>query len=188
MKNKIPAVFFDRDGTLIHEAHYLKELKDLKLYDNTAESIKKLNEKGIPVIMVSNQSGVARGYFDEENVKFLNKCMNEMLIKDDSCINGFYYCPHHPKGTVEEYAISCDCRKPLAGMINQALKDFPEIDIKKSYVVGDKECDIELARNSGCKSILVRTGHGSKVDEKECSPDFVANEIKQAVDWILENI
>jgi D,D-heptose 1,7-bisphosphate phosphatase len=186
MKNKIPAVFFDRDGTLIHEAHYLKDINDLKLFDVTATALKKLNKKNIPAIMVSNQSGVARGYFSEDTVQILNQSLNSLLQEQKAFLDGFYYCPHHPKGNISKYAIDCDCRKPLTGMINQAIKDFPQINLSKSYIVGDKDCDIQLGQNAGFKSILVKTGHGEKADQSK--PDFVADNLLQAVDWILEDL
>lgn len=182
------AVFLDRDGTLIHEAHYLKEVKDLKLYSNTAQSIKKLNQKNIPAIMLSNQSGVARGYFSEDDVRFINSSMNDMLEQEGAHLDGFYYCPHHIKGIVEEYAKDCDCRKPRTGMLKQALRDFAQIDPKQSYVVGDKACDVELGQNAGAKGILVRTGHGNEFNPDSCTPDYIAQDIADAIDWILADI
>ncbi|MFA6988832.1 MAG: HAD family hydrolase [Candidatus Gastranaerophilaceae bacterium] len=188
MKNKTPAVFFDRDGTLINEACYLKDVKDLKLFKNTALALKKLNDKNIPAIMVSNQAGVARGYFTEETVQFLNGRLNDLLKDQNAHLDGFYYCPHHPEGNIPEYAINCDCRKPLIGMIKQAFTDFPQINIEKSYVIGDKTCDIELGKNAGCKSVLVRTGYGKDVKMTQNLPDFIADDLEQAVDWILEDL
>ncbi len=188
MKKNMPAVFLDRDGTLIHEAHYLKELKDLKPFDETYEAIKKLNQNNILAIMVSNQSGVARGYFDEENVKFLNTSLNNMLKDKGAYLDGFYYCPHHPKGIVEKYSKICDCRKPKKGLIDQALVDFPEIVLESSYVVGDKPCDIELAKNSQCKSVFVKTGHGEDFDTSLIKADYIAKGIKEAIESILSDI
>jgi len=188
MKNKVPAVFLDRDGTIIYETNYLKNIENIKLFKCSAKAIKKLNDNEIPAIMVSNQSGVARGYFDEENVRLINKTVNEMLKKHHACLDGFYYCPHHPKGTVEKYAVECNCRKPLSGMIDQALSDFGDIDISRSYVVGDKECDVKMAKNAGCKGILVMTGYGKDLDYKSFNPNYIANDLENAVDWILEDL
>lgn len=185
------AVFLDRDGTLIEEANYLKNLEDLKIIKGTPEAVKKLNKNGILAIMVTNQSGVARGYFDEDNVKFLNKSLNSLLKKDGAYLDGFYYCPHHIKGIIDEYAKECDCRKPKAGLIQQALQDFREIDLKKSYVIGDKLCDIELAKNAGCRGILVKTGYGSQLAEEvqnSIKPDFIAETIEEAVNWLLQDL
>ena len=154
MNKTTPAVFLDEDGTLICEAEYLKDTKDLKLFESTARAIKKLNENNIPAILVSNQSGVARGYFDEENVKQLNSHLNNLLMLEGACLDGFYYCPHHPKGSEKDYSIDCNCRKPKTGMIKQALQDFENIDLEKSYVVGDKPLDIQLAKNAGSKAFL----------------------------------
>jgi D-glycero-D-manno-heptose 1,7-bisphosphate phosphatase len=188
MKNTTPAVFFDRDGTLINDAHYLKDIKDLKLFEKTATALKKLNDKNIPAIMLSNQSGVARGYFSEETVQYLNNSLNNMLKEQNAHLDGFYYCPHHPDGNIPQYAINCDCRKPLTGLIKQAFGDFPQINTEKSYVVGDKICDIELGKNAGCKSVLVKTGYGKNEKFLQILPDFIADDLEQAVDWILEDL
>jgi D-glycero-D-manno-heptose 1,7-bisphosphate phosphatase len=188
MKEKVPAVFLDRDGTIIHETNYLKNIEDIKLFECSARAVKKLNNNNIPVIMVSNQSGVARGYFSEESVQLINKTLNEMLKKYHAGLDGFYYCPHHPKGTVEQYAKECNCRKPLSGMIDQALKDFKHIDVSRSYVIGDKECDVKMAKNAGCKGVLVLTGYGKDLDYRSFNPDYVANDLENAVDWILEDL
>ena len=188
MKNKTSAVFFDRDGTLIYEKCYLKDINDLELFEKTATAIKKLNDKTIPAIMVSNQAGVARGYFTEETVKMLNNHLSHILKEHDAHLDGFYYCPHHPEGIIPEYTINCDCRKPLTGMIKQALNDFPQINIEKSYVVGDKICDIELGKNAGCKSVLVKTVYGKDLDTSKSPPVFFADDVEQAVDWILKDL
>ncbi|MDD3149848.1 MAG: HAD family hydrolase [Candidatus Gastranaerophilales bacterium] len=187
MTNLKSAVFFDRDGTLIYDAHYLKDKKDLKLFEKTAKAIKKLNENNILTILISNQSGVARGYFDENTVNELNEYLNHLLKQENAHLDGFYFCPHHIKGSIEKYSVDCDCRKPKIGMINQALKDFKNIDMTKSYIVGDKECDINMAKNADLKSILVQTGYGNK-DKEICTPNYVAKDIEDAIDWILKDI
>lgn len=188
MTNLTPTVFLDRDGTLIHDAHYLQDTKDLVLFHNSAAAIKKLNENNILAILVTNQSGVARGLFSEETVVELNCYLSDLLKEEnDSHIDGFYYCPHHKNGNIEEYSIKCNCRKPKTGMIDAAVKDFENIDLSRSYVIGDKKCDIDLAKNANIKSVLVRTGYGKEV-EAECDADYVADDIKQAVEWILQDL
>jgi len=192
MKMMKSAVFLDRDGTLIEEVGYLKDIKDIKLIEGAAEGIKKLNEHGILVILVTNQSGVARGYFDEENVTIVNQELKRILQEKETYLDGIYYCPHHKKGVVEKYAIDCQCRKPKTGLIQQALEDFKDIDLKKSYVIGDKAIDIELARNAGCKGILVKTGYGSKVIDgsydRFIEPDYIADDLNDAANWLLQDL
>jgi D-glycero-D-manno-heptose 1,7-bisphosphate phosphatase len=162
------------------------------MYEGSAESIKKLNDAGILSILVTNQSGVARGYFDENTVNLLNQKLLEVLKEKGAYLDAIYYCPHHTKGTVEKYKKDCDCRKPKPGLINQAVADFKDIDLKKSYVIGDKVCDIELARNVGCKGILIKTGYGAQILKDtsldDINPDYVAENMIDAVNWILSDL
>ena len=186
------AVFLDRDGTLIEEVNYLKNVEDIKLIDGTFEAIKKLNQRNIPAIVVSNQSGVARGYFNEDNVRLINGKLNSMLQEQGAKLDGFYYCPHHLEGTVEDYSTDCDCRKPKPGMIQAAIRDFKGINLEGSFMIGDKVCDVELARNAGCRGILLKTGYGKGIldnaDEGFIEPDYVAEDILDAVNWCLSQI
>ncbi len=190
MKSLKPAVFLDRDGTIIEDVHYLKDKKDLKLIQGTAEALKRLKKMNFLTFLVTNQSGVARGYFDEDNVSIINNELNSLLEKENASLDSIYYCPHHPKGAIEEYAKQCNCRKPATGMIDSAIKDFENIDIKNSYVIGDKFIDVELAHNAGCKGILVKTGHGLNEIEKnkDKAADYIANDITDAVNWIEKDI
>jgi len=186
-----PAVFLDRDGTLIEEVNYLKNINDLKLFKDTPAAIRKLNKNKILAILVSNQSGVARGYFDEENVKMLNNALNNYLKQKNAFLDGFYFCPHHTKGVIDKYTKDCDCRKPKPGMIEKAVRDFGDIDLKKSYVIGDKICDVELAKNAGCKGVLIKTGYGSQIllENKNFNlADYIADSLTDAVDWILRDL
>ncbi|MDD3013444.1 MAG: HAD family hydrolase [Candidatus Gastranaerophilales bacterium] len=186
------AVFLDRDGTLIVEIGYLSNPDQLELYKDSAESIKKLNDTGILSILVTNQSGVARGYFGEDTVNLLNQKLLNVLKEKNAYLDAIYYCPHHKKGIIEEYAKDCDCRKPKTGLINQAVADFKDINLEKSYVIGDKICDIELARNAGCKGILLKTGYGTQILNEPCQdfikPDYVAENMTDAVDWLLDDL
>ena len=185
------AVFLDRDGTLIEDVNYLKNVEDIKLIDGTAKSIKKLNDNNILALLVTNQSGVARGYFTEDNVHVINNALANILKDKQAYLDEYYYCPHHMKGNIEKYNIECDCRKPKTGMIKQALENFNKINLNKSYVIGDKAIDIELARNAGCKGILVKTGYGAQLVENISNyidADYIAENINDAVDWILNNL
>ena len=158
------AVFFDRDGTLIREAHYLSQLEDIELLPGAVECLKALKEAGYFLALVTNQSGVARGYFPEDFVYEAYAYIQRLLEPQGAALDALAYCPHHVKGTVEPYNVSCDCRKPEPGMIRQ-LADEHDLDLHGSWVFGDRDCDVELAVNAGALPGLVLTGYGA--GEKE---------------------
>lgn len=160
MKSENKAVFLDRDGVLIEDVHYLSKLEQVSIYEDVPESLSLLKENGFKLILVSNQSGVARGYFDEAFVAKTHNYLNQLLSQKGVKLDAEYYCPHHIAGH-NPYNIKCNCRKPAPGMVLQAAQDH-SIDIALSHVIGDKTSDIELAENTGCKGILVTTGHGSE--------------------------
>jgi heptosyltransferase-2 len=164
-----PAVFFDRDGTLCRDSGYLNRYEDLKIFPEV-DTVVILKEKGFQLIGVTNQSGVARGIIEENFIKEVNKIFIERHKLDD-----FYYCPHHP----EEH---CPCRKPEPGMVLRARSEHG-IDFKQSYVVGDKESDMLLAKAIGAKGIFVKTGH----DKESLSADYEAKDLKEAVDFIIRD-
>lgn len=182
------AVFLDRDGTINVEVGYLCRPEEFRLIDGSAEAIRRLNEAGFLVVVVSNQSGVARGYFDEAAVAGVNETMMRQLAQLGARLDAVYYCPHHPEGAVEQYRRECDCRKPGSGMVRRAEKDLG-IDVTRSYVVGDHQGDILLAKNVGARSILVVTGHGAEELDKlkalGVKPDWIADNLAEAVDRIL---
>jgi D-glycero-D-manno-heptose 1,7-bisphosphate phosphatase len=186
---KRPAVFLDRDGTLIADAEYLSQPSQIKLFSNTAEALKLLRKAGFYLFVVSNQSGVARGYFPESMVRKVHQKLQQMLKSKGARIDAFFYCPHYPAGKVKVLSRVCDCRKPRAGMIKQAARKYP-IDLKRSYVVGDKMDDLLLARKAKLSGgLLVRTGNGRK-NEKELKAaplpkSFVVSDILSAAKWIL---
>lgn len=169
-----PAVFVDRDGTIIEDVEYLSDIGDLRPIPGASESLKRLRQAGFLVILVTNQSGVARGYFDEAFVRKTHQVLEEIL---DFRFDSIYFCPHGPNQ-------GCICRKPATGMIDLAFRDFP-IQRERSIVIGDKPADIELARNAGMLGILVQTGQGNQ--PVEISPTFVAADIKKACEWILNS-
>jgi len=184
------AVFLDRDGTVNVEVGYLSDLSQLRLIPGAGEAIKRLNEGGLKVILVTNQSGIARGYFSEAFVKATHELLEKMLRKEGAVINGIYYCPHHPTAGNSEYTTQCDCRKPGTGMIDRAARELA-IDVTRSYVVGDKWSDVELGQRAGARSILVRSGFapddpGNVRPPHLKDPDFIAHTITQAADWILQ--
>jgi D-glycero-D-manno-heptose 1,7-bisphosphate phosphatase len=157
IKNK--ACFLDRDGVLIEEVNYLSSPSQIHIFENSYKALKLLKDNGYIIIIITNQAGVARGYFDEDNIQTIHNEIDRLLSIENLIIDKYYYCPHHPEGTVEKYSIKCNCRKPAPGLIHQAVKDF-NIDLKQSFLIGDKMSDINSAKNAGCFSILVKTGHG----------------------------
>jgi D-glycero-D-manno-heptose 1,7-bisphosphate phosphatase len=186
---KRSAVFFDRDGTLIADAGYLNHPSQIKLFSQTAEALKSLRKAGFYLFVVTNQSGVARGYFSEAQVKNVHQNLRRMLKVKGAKIDAFFYCPHHPQGKVKSFSKKCDCRKPSPGMVKQALKRY-SIDLKKSYVVGDKLDDILLAKNAKVAAgLLVRTGNGRKSElefrKLKLKNSAVVSNLAQAAQWIL---
>lgn len=185
------AVFLDRDGTVIEEVGYLSDLKQLRLIPGAATAIKRLNEAGIKVVLVTNQSGVARGYFTEAFVRETHDLLEKMLGLEGARLDGVYYCPHHPKAGGSPYKTECDCRKPGTGMLEQAAREL-DIDIRASFVVGDKWSDVELGQRARAHSILVRSGFapddpGNVRPERLNDPDLIAETINEAIEWILKH-
>lgn len=144
------AAFFDRDGTINVEKNYLYKVEDFEFIEGIPELIKKYNDEGYIVIVVTNQAGIARGYYTEEDMNILHRYINEQLAKIGAHIDAFYFCPHHPDITGE-----CNCRKPKTGMLEKAINDW-NIDVTKSILYGDKPWDIEAGDKCGIRSIYVR--------------------------------
>jgi len=186
------AVFLDRDGTVNEEVGYLHKLDELRLIPGAGAAIKRLNEAGLKVVLVTNQSGIARGYFSESQLHDIHVRLEQMLSSEGARLDAIYYCPHHPSAGNSHYTRDCDCRKPGTGLIDRAARDL-EIDVRQSFVVGDKWSDVELGQRAGAHSILVRTGYGS-ADEKRArpphrvEPDFIAHTISEAADWIIKQV
>jgi D-glycero-D-manno-heptose 1,7-bisphosphate phosphatase len=174
------AVFFDRDGTLIREKRYLHQPGEVELFPETIPALKLLAESGFALVIVSNQSGVARGYFTETDVQAANGELSRQLASGGVELAGLYYCPHLKDGAESSYAVDCDCRKPAPGMVRRAASDL-NLELAGSWIVGDKECDIALGNNAGLRTILVRTGYGREV---EIHPGAVRSDL--IVDNILE--
>lgn len=150
-----PAVFFDRDGVLNIDHGYTYRKEEFQWMPGAIKAIRHFNQKGYYVFVVTNQSGIARGYYTEEDVKTLHSFMNEELAKHSAHIDAFYYCPHHVDGKIEQYKQSCQCRKPLPGMLMQALKEWG-IAPSESFLVGDKDSDIQAAEAAGIKGVLFK--------------------------------
>lgn len=175
---KTQAVFLDRDGTINIDTGYLADPEQVRLIDGAAAAIKKLNEAGIKVIVVSNQSGVGRGFFTNADAVKVNERLVGLLAAEGARVDGIYYCPHLPDD-------GCRCRKPATGLVDDAAREHA-VDIAQSCVVGDKASDVGLARNLGVNAILVLTGIGKdSLSRISPAPDYVAQDLVQAVDWIL---
>lgn len=183
------AVFLDRDGTINEDPGYLVDPDKVKLFPFTGKALSILKNKlNFKLIVISNQSGIVRGFITKENVESINKKINEMLLQDNVQIDAFYYCPYHPEFSSEE---ECSCRKPSPKMVLEAAKDF-EIDLTKSFFIGDTIADIECGINSGLKTILVKTGYGNEsfytLQKLNKIPTFVAINILEAANFIEKDI
>jgi D-glycero-D-manno-heptose 1,7-bisphosphate phosphatase len=190
-----PVVFLDRDGTINVEAGYIRRVEDLNLIDGAGEAIARLNRAGVVCVLTTNQTGAARGYYPESHIHALHDRLAALLADCGARLDAIYYCPHlspEEGGTVAPYNVVCNCRKPMPGMIEQALAEHPDLDVSRAFVIGDKSTDVELAHQAKVRGILVETGYGQKVLDGEyqwpVKPDYQASSIVEASDWILEQI
>lgn len=171
-------VLIDRDGTLNVEKHYLSDPDQLELYPGAGAAIRRLNEAGFGVVVVTNQSGIARGYFDMTTLERIHARLHELLAAEGAHVDGIYICPHGPDD-------ACTCRKPLPGMIEQAVAEHG-FDPAQAVMIGDKEVDVELGKAVGAVTFLVRTGHGAKAVAAGSKADHVADDLAAVVDIILK--
>jgi D,D-heptose 1,7-bisphosphate phosphatase len=193
MKKNV-AVFLDRDGTINEEVGYLDSIEKLKIFPNAYEAIRLINVSGMKTVVVSNQAGVARGFFTEEFVASVNELIQADLNKRGAIIDKFYYCPHHPTEGKGIYLQNCNCRKPAPGMLLNAAQEL-RIDLTASYLIGDRFLDMETAKKVGVKGILVKTGYGEDLLQDDGpaaatpgnKPNFIAADILDAVRWILKD-
>jgi len=182
---KNTAVFLDRDGTINEEMGYLSRPDQLRLIPGTPEAIRLINEAGMKAVVVTNQSGVARGYFTEEVVETIHGRINEMLHEKGARIDRFYCCPHHPVYGDGPYKKACSCRKPESGLFLLASEEL-DIDLARSYVIGDMLKDIDAGKRVGARGILVRTGYGHNITLTD-KPVYIAEDVLAAVKWILQD-
>jgi D-glycero-D-manno-heptose 1,7-bisphosphate phosphatase len=178
-----PAVFLDRDGTISEEVGYLNHVSRFCMFPFAPAAIRKLNQRGLLVFVITNQSGVARGYYPESFVHEVNDLMSIQLGHAGAHLDGIYYCPHTS-------ADACACRKPGPGMLHQAAAKHG-VDLTRSFVVGDRHSDVELAHRVDARSIMVRTGYGEgeilwHAQKWKIMPDYIAADLAAATDWILE--
>lgn len=180
-------VFLDRDGTLIEEVGYLDRPERVELYPYAVDAIRALNRARIPIIIVTNQSGVSRGFFTNAVVDEVHAHIAEVLARGGAHIDAYYHCPHHPDGRVAEYAVRCECRKPGRGLVDRAARELGIVP-EQSFTVGDRWVDVGLARTIGGKGVLVRTGYGYREEARPqdgLEADAVVNNLVEAVSFIL---
>ncbi len=171
-------VFLDRDGTLIEEKNYLNKLEDIAFIRGSEDAVVRLNRAGVKVVVMSNQSGVGRGYFTEAFVQLTHETLRAHLAEHGAHIDAFYFCPHAPE-------FSCECRKPKLGMLEQAARDF-KMELR-GVMIGDRVSDLQTGENAGLLRVLVKTGYGAQtLAERKFRADFVAADLSAAVDWILQ--
>lgn len=184
------AVFMDRDGTISEEIGYVNHPSRYRVFPYSAEAVKLLNDSGWLAVLVTNQAGVARGYFTEDVIGAVHVVLTDELAHGQARLDAIYYCSHHPTVGEPPYRFDCDCRKPKPGLIERAARDL-EIDLAKSWMVGDRYSDIELARNAGVHAAFVLSGYGRGEWEYQRAawkhqPDLVAEDLRKAVKMIIE--
>lgn len=185
------AVFMDRDGTISEEVGYINHTSRYKVFPYSAEAVRLLNENGWLAILITNQAGVARGYFKEKMIHDVHYVLETELAKESAQLDAIYYCSHHPSLGDVPYRKDCDCRKPKPGMILRAAKKF-DIDLSESWMIGDRYSDIELARNAGVNAAFVLSGYGLGEWEFQRKmwqhkPDLVAENLLEAVKGIISS-
>lgn len=184
MREPQPAIFLDRDGTINEDIGYVSSPAELTLYPWAARAIRLINEAGWKAIVITNQSGVARGLYTEEILGDIHNKMIEEMKREGARVDAVYYCPHHPEIGDHRYRLACDCRKPQAGLLYRAASDH-NIDLAGSFVIGDKSSDIQMAERAGARSALVLTGYGIYARD-ECNPGVIAENLLAAVRLILD--
>jgi len=181
-----PAVFLDKDGTLVEDVPYNVDPSRMRLATGAIEGLMTLHAAGYLLVVVSNQSGVARGYFPEAALRGVERWLRELLAQAGVPLAGFYYCPHHPKGSVAAFARACDCRKPGTGLLRRAAADL-RLDLRRSWMVGDILDDVQAGKVAGCRTVLVDTGNETEwVRSPDRTPDVVVPDFAAAARAILE--
>jgi D-glycero-D-manno-heptose 1,7-bisphosphate phosphatase len=187
-----PAVFFDRDGTLSREVGYVNHVRRIEAISGGPEAVKRLNDAGIPVVVVSNQAGAARGYFPQSLIDEVNAELSRQYELKGAHFDAIYYCPHLKGSNAPEFNVECDCRKPKTGMVDQAAAEL-DLDLWRSFMVGDKYSDVQLGFAMNAKGILVMTGYGRGElqwfqDGWHRMPDLIAEDLTEVVDYVLKKL
>jgi D-glycero-D-manno-heptose 1,7-bisphosphate phosphatase len=184
-----PAVFLDRDGTLVHEVGYIDRLELLELYPWTADAIRLLNRAGYATVVITNQGAIGRGVIDAAFVNAVHAALDARLAAGGARIDGYYFCPHHPLAVSDQYKGPCRCRKPGPALIEQACAEMG-LDPRRSFMVGDRWIDVGAGHAAGTRSVLVRTGHGEREASRvpaNARADAILNNLMEAVGWILRS-
>ncbi|HEY2434644.1 MAG TPA: HAD family hydrolase [Vicinamibacterales bacterium] len=182
------AVFLDRDGTLIEESGYLDRLERLVFYPYSVDAVRLLNRAGFAVVVVTNQAGIARGIVEEAFVAEAHRAISGRLAAGLAHVDAYYHCPHYRTGVRAEYVQDCDCRKPRPGMLRRAAADL-DLDLARSFVVGDRWHDVGAAKAVGARGVLVRTGLGSREEtapQADLQADAILDTLADAAAWILD--
>jgi D-glycero-D-manno-heptose 1,7-bisphosphate phosphatase len=175
----------DRDGVISEQTAFVNRPEDLVLVNGAAEAIARLNRADLPIVVITNQGGIAMGYLTEDDLAEIHQHMEQLLAEAGAHVDAIYYCPHHVHATIATYLVDCSCRKPATGMLEKA-RDELGIDLRKSVLVGDATTDILAGNEAGCRTILVETGFGGKNGKATATPDHVVAHLGAAVDLILD--
>jgi len=182
-------VFLDRDSTINEEVDFLSSSNDLRLIPGSADAIREANTLGFKVFIITNQSGIARGLLTEDQLTQIHQALLKKLQQHGASITAIYYCPHHPDNGEPPYRMNCDCRKPNTGLLSRAAKEY-NVDLKKSFVIGDKMIDVQTGNNIGAKSILVLTGYGKEeldlCRQNNVHIDHVTSDLHNAIQYVKE--
>ncbi|NMB10761.1 MAG: HAD family hydrolase [Firmicutes bacterium] len=183
------AVFLDRDGTIIEEVNYLRDSAEVRIIPAAIEGLLILQEH-FPLVIITNQAGIARGYLDENQLDQIHGHLRALLAQSGISLAGIYYCPHHPQAGYPPYRRNCRCRKPKQGMLLAAAADLA-LDLSVSYTIGDKLSDIAAGKSAGTHTILVRTGYGKghehQISREGIFPDYISDDLLDAAAWIMES-
>lgn len=182
-----PGVFLDRDGTINEEREYVHTVDRFVILPGVPEAIRRLNERGIPVLVVTNQSGIGRGLYREEEMHQLHRHLDRILAEAGARVDAYLFCPHHPTDALPPFRRECDCRKPAPGMLRDGARRLG-LDLSRSFMVGDKQADVDAARRAGCRPILVRTGYGRQEEESIDPAVPVVSDLPEAVELIISDL
>ena len=179
----------DRDGTICEEVGYLDAVEQMKLIPHSGKAVRLLNQRGFKVVVITNQAGVAKGFFPESILKGLHDEMVRQLREEGAHLDGIYYCPHHPTDGVASYLRVCNCRKPATGLLEQAAADLA-LDLSSAYMIGDHFSDVECGQRIGAETVLLLTGHGREALAKRENwlrpPTHIAADLYEAVQWLMQ--